>query len=65
MAVDNLPGELHRDASADFGAALMEHVIPEFLGLADTGMPGRASIVSKGALTERYVYLQDYLEGKE
>ena len=28
MAVDNLPGELPRDASADFGSALMEQVIP-------------------------------------
>ncbi len=65
MAVDNLPGELPRDASADFGAALMEHVIPELLGLEDTGMLGRASIASRGALTERYVYLQDYLDGKE
>lgn len=65
MAVDNLPGELPRDASADFGAALMEHVIPELLGLEDTGMLDRASISSRGALTERYAYLQDYLEGKE
>ncbi len=65
MAVDNLPGELPRDASADFGAALMEHVIPEILGLADTGMLDRASITSQGALTQRYAYLQNYLEGKE
>ncbi len=65
MAVDNLPGELPRDASADFGAALIEHVIPELLGLADTGMLDRASISSQGALTERYAYLQNYLEGKE
>ena len=65
MAVDNLPGELPRDASADFGAALMEHVIPEILGLADTGMLDRASITSQGALTTGYAYLQNYLEGKE
>ncbi len=65
MAVDNLPGELPRDASADFGAALMEHVIPEILGLADTGMLDRASITSQGALTKHYAYLQNYLEGKE
>jgi alanine dehydrogenase len=65
MAVDNLPGELPRDASADFGAALMEHVIPELIGLRDTGMLDRASISDGGALTERYAYLQNYLEGKE
>ncbi len=65
MAVDNLPGELPRDASADFGAALMEHVIPELLELKNTGMLDRASITENGALTENYAYLKDYLEGKE
>ena len=65
MAVDNLPGELPRDASADFGDALMEHVLPELLGLKDTGMLDRASITQGGALTEEYAFLQDYLEGKE
>ena len=65
MAVDNLPGELPRDASADFGTALMEHVIPELMGLKDSGMLERASIAEGGALTQRYGYLQDYLEGKE
>ena len=65
MAVDNLPGELPRDASEDFGRALMEHVLPELLGREDTGMLDRASISSGGALTEAYAYLQNYLEGKE
>ncbi|MCK5134475.1 MAG: hypothetical protein KAR19_01710 [Bacteroidales bacterium] len=65
MAVDNLPGELPRDASADFGAAIMEHVIPELLGLKDTGMLARASIAENGRLTGTYAYLQDFLDGKE
>jgi saccharopine dehydrogenase (NAD+, L-lysine forming) len=65
MAVDNLPGELPRDASADFGEALMEHVIPELLGNRDTGMLERASITRNGMLTPSYAYLQDYLAGKE
>ena len=65
MAVDNLPGELPRDASTDFGDALMEHVLPELFGLQDTGMLDRASITQGGALTEVYSYLQNYLEGKE
>jgi len=64
MAVDNLPGELPRDASADFGTALVEHVIPELMGLKDSGMLERASIAEGGALTHRYGYLQEYLEGK-
>ncbi len=65
MAVDNLPGELPRDASADFGTALMEHVIPELLGIRDSGMIGRASIAAAGALTPGYDYLKDYLAGRE
>ena len=65
MAVDNLPGELPRDASSDFGGALMEHVIPELLGIRDTGMLERASITQGGALTPAYAYLADYLAGRE
>jgi saccharopine dehydrogenase (NAD+, L-lysine-forming) len=65
MAVDNLPGELPRDASADFGSALMEHVIPELLGASDSGMVQRASITAAGELTSRYAYLADYLAGRE
>lgn len=65
MAVDNLPGELPRDASTDFGSALMEQVIPELAGMRDTGMLERASIAAGGKLTGGYAYLQDYLEGRE
>ena len=65
MAVDNLPGELPRDATADFGEALMQHVIPEILGTRDTGILDRASITRNGKLTAPYTYLQDYLDGKE
>ena len=65
MAVDNLPGELPRDASADFGTALMEHVIPELLGASNTGMIERATIAEAGALTPSYKYLTAYLEGRE
>lgn len=65
MAVDNLPGELPRDASADFGKALMQEVIPELLAVRDTGMIDRATIAGGGRLTPAFAYLKDYLEGKE
>lgn len=65
MAVDNLPGELPRDASSDFGSALTEHVIPELLGKKDTGMLDRASIAAGGSLTSPYSYLAAYLAGTE
>jgi len=65
MAVDNLPGELPRDASANFGEALIANVIPELLGEKDSGMVDRASIAANGGLTDLYGYLEDYLAGRE
>lgn len=65
MAVDNLPGELPRDASADFGEALTRYVLPEIMGKIDTGMLERATIAAEGGLTKRYAYLAAYLAGKE
>ena len=64
MAVDNLPGELPRDAATDFGEALVAQVIPELLGEIDSGMLERASIAEGGQLTGTYAYLQDYLDGR-
>lgn len=64
MAVDNLPGELPRDASSDFGAALVKHVIPELLESGTSKMLERATIAVNGALGSDYGYLKDYLEGE-
>ena len=65
MAVDNLPGELPRDASADFGEALIRHVFPEITGERSTGMLHRATIAREGRLNDPYLYLKDWLEGRE
>lgn len=65
MAVDNLPGELPRDASVEFGKGLIEKVYPSMFGEDSEGIIKRASITSGGKLTERYSYLQNFLEGKE
>jgi len=65
MAVDNLPGELPRDASTDFGDALVRHVIPELTGETETGMIPRATIASGGKLTGDFSYLKGFLEGRE
>ncbi len=65
MAVDNLPGELPRDASVDFGNMLMEKVLPSVIGKDEEGIIERATIVKDGELTRGYDYLQDYLAGKE
>jgi alanine dehydrogenase len=65
MAVDNLPCELPKDASLDFGKNLIEKVLPRLAGNDPDDIVGRATITRKGALAERFAYLQDYLEGKE
>lgn len=65
MTIDNLPGELPRDASEFFGQTLIDNVIPHFLGNDEEGIIERATIVRDGVLSERYAYLQAYLEGRE
>jgi saccharopine dehydrogenase (NAD+, L-lysine forming) len=61
--VDNLPCELPRDASKSFGRDLMDRVLPHLVGDDAEGMIARATIATKGALTERYEYLKDYAAG--
>jgi len=63
MAVDNLPGELPRNASEDFGKALLENVLPSLIGEDKDGIIERATIVKDGKLTKLFSYLQDYLDG--
>jgi saccharopine dehydrogenase (NAD+, L-lysine-forming) len=65
MAVDNLPGELPRDASEDFGKALMKNVLPYLIGSDDEGIVKRAMILEGGELTELYGYLKEYLGSKK
>ncbi|MEQ6167053.1 NAD(P)-dependent oxidoreductase [Ekhidna sp. MALMAid0563] len=64
MAVDNLPCELPRDASQSFGDQFLENVVEHLLGKDDKGIINRATITEGGALTEKYGYLQDYVDGK-
>ncbi|WP_149275004.1 NAD(P)-dependent oxidoreductase [Pareuzebyella sediminis] len=65
MAVDNLPCELPRDASEGFGEAFVRNVIPAFFNGDKDGVLERAQMTKDGRLTERYAYLQDYVDGKE
>ena len=65
MAVDNLPCELPKDASEGFGEQFMEHVIPAFFNGDKDGILKRAKITEKGKLTERFSYLQDYVDNCE
>ncbi|MGB3607521.1 NAD(P)-dependent oxidoreductase [Psychroserpens sp.] len=65
MAVDNLPCELPKDASEGFGEMFLEHVIPAFFNDDARGILKRAKITtSDGKLTERFSYLQDFVDNK-
>lgn len=61
-AVDNLPCELPRDASEDFGNELVKKVIPQFFnGDKNQILENASETNSKGELTEPYLYLSDYV----
>lgn len=62
MAVDNLPGELPRDASVDFGNQLITNILPEIIKGIKSPMMERATILMNGKLTPRFSYLSDYLK---
>jgi len=66
MAVDNLPCELPRDASQGFGRMFVENVLPAFLNDDQHSILERAQITtSEGTLTERFKYLQSYVDASE
>ena len=63
MAVDNLPCELPKDASEDFGNELLKHVFPCLIGDDPEQIIDRATICKNGDLNTHYAYLRDYLNG--
>jgi len=63
MAVDNLPCELPRNASEDFGRELIDNVLPSLLGDDKEEVIKRATIAKDGKLTAQYSYLQNYVDG--
>jgi alanine dehydrogenase len=65
MAVDNLPCELPNDASVGFGEMFAKYVIPAFFNNDKDGVLERARITKNGKLTERFKYLQNYVDGLE
>jgi len=64
MAVDNLPCELPKDASEGFGESFAKYVIPAFFNNDKDGVLHRARMTEHGKLTERFSYLQDFVDGK-
>lgn len=64
MSIDNLPCELPKDASEGFGEMFMEHVVPAFFNNDKDEILKRAQITDNGKLTERFSYLQDFVDEK-
>ena len=62
QAVDNLPNELPKDASADFGRNLIDKVFPGLFGKDRDGIIERASVTKNGKLTNPFAYLTDFVE---
>ncbi len=64
MAVDNLPCELPKDASEGFGEMFMKNVLPAFFNGDKDGVLKRALITKDGKLTQRFAYLQGFVDEK-
>ena len=61
MAVDNLPCELPKDASEDFGDELLKHVLPLLInGDQDDILQRATETTLDGELAEDYAYLEEY-----
>lgn len=62
MAVDNLPCELPRSASEEFGQDLINKVLPLLIGHDQDDIIKRATIAENGNLTKHFQYLEDYVK---
>ncbi len=62
MAIDNLPCELPRSASEEFGRDLLDRVIPMLVINDRDEVIERATVARDGALTPGFEYLREYVE---
>jgi len=63
MAVDNLPCELPKDASEDFGNEMMDKILPSLIVSDDEQIIANATICKAGDLTPNFEYLKNYVNG--
>ena len=64
MSIDNLPGELPRDASEEFASILLKIVFPCLLGDDPGRVINRATIAGDGQLNEPFRYLEGFVRGE-
>ena len=62
MAVDNLPCELPKDASEDFGDEMIDKILPSLLIGDDNQIIFNATICKDGDLTPNFEYLRSYIK---
>jgi hypothetical protein len=60
MTIGNLPCELPRDSSEEFGSLLVKHILPAILVEDSEGILERGTIAKDGTLSPRFSYLKDY-----
>lgn len=63
MAIDNLPCELPRSASEEFGRDLMDRILGPLLQGDATHIIERGTIAANGRLTPHFEYLRGFVEG--
>ena len=61
MAVSNLPCELPKDASEDFGNKMLEEIFPVLINEDQSEIISNATICANGDLTSQFEYLRDYI----
>ena len=60
MAVDNLPSELPREASEEFGSSVISEILPYLID-KDDGRINRATTASNGKFCSKFTYLNDFI----
>ena len=60
MAVDNLPSELPRDSSEEFGDDIIKYVLPYIINKDDKRIHN-ATIIKDGNFLTKYSYLKNYI----
>ena len=60
MAVDNLPSELPREASEEFGNSVISEILPYLID-EDDGRIDRATTASNGKFFSKFSYLNNFI----
>ena len=64
MSIDNLPNELARDASIQFGQTFEKLILDALIEGPENRMMKDATLTFEGSLTKKFEYLQNYVNQK-